>query len=335
MANIVILGSGGFGLSLAITAFKTGKHEVTVWSKFQEEIDEIRLKGEHIHKLPGVAIPPEIHLTSDISCISGCDILIFGIPSSFLRSVAQLAKPYVTKDMVVVNSGKGIEEGSLKLLSQVIKEELGTEKFVVLSGPSHAEEVARSIPTAIVAASEDKEAAQYIQEQLGSDKLRIYLNDDVIGCELGGALKNIIALCCGICLGMGYGDNTKAALMTRGIHEIMRLGVAAGADIITFGGLTGLGDLIVTCTSLHSRNARAGKLIGEGMEPAEAVRQVGTVEGYWCCHTAYELAKKLGVEMPITEQLNEVLFNGGKVQDAMEKLMGRPMIYEYDEIISG
>ncbi len=335
MANIVILGSGGFGLSLAITAFKTGRHDVTVWSKFQEEIDDIRLKGEHIKKLPGVAIPPEIHLTSDISCVSECDILIFGIPSSFLRPVVQLAKPYVTKDMVVVNSGKGIEEGSLKLLSQVVEEELETDKFVVLSGPSHAEEVARSIPTAIVAASKNKEAAKYIQEQLGSDRLRIYLNDDVIGCELGGALKNIIALCCGICLGMGYGDNTKAALMTRGMHEIMRLGVAAGADPLTFGGLTGLGDLIVTCTSLHSRNARAGKLIGEGISPEEAVRQVGTVEGYWCCHTAYELAKKLGVEMPITEQLNEVLFNGGEIKNAMKKLMSRPMIYEREELING
>lgn len=335
MANIVILGSGGFGLSLAITAFKTGRHDVTVWSKFQEEIDDIRLKGEHIKKLPGVAIPPEIHLTSDISCVSGCDILIFGIPSSFLRPVVQLAKPYVTKDMVIVNSGKGIEEGSLKLLSQVVEEELETDKFVVLSGPSHAEEVARSIPTAIVAASKNKEAAKYIQEQLGSDRLRIYLNDDVIGCELGGALKNIIALCCGICLGMGYGDNTKAALMTRGMHEIMRLGVAAGADPLTFGGLTGLGDLIVTCTSLHSRNARAGKLIGEGISPEEAVRQVGTVEGYWCCHTAYELAKKLGVEMPITEQLNEVLFNGGEIKNAMKKLMSRPMIYEREELING
>ena len=166
MANIVILGSGGFGLSLAITAFKTGRHDVTVWSKFQEEIDDIRLKGEHIKKLPGVAIPPEIHLTSDISCVSECDILIFGIPSSFLRPVVQLAKPYVTKDMVIVNSGKGIEEGSLKLLSQVVEEELETDKFVVLSGPSHAEEVARSIPTAIVAASKNKEAAKYIQEQL-------------------------------------------------------------------------------------------------------------------------------------------------------------------------
>ncbi len=331
MADIVILGSGGFGLSLAITAFKTGRHNVTVWSKFQEEIDDIRSKGEHVKKLPGVAIPPEIRLTSDISCITGCDILIFGIPSSFLRPIAQLAKPYVRKDMIVVNSGKGIEEGSLKLLSQVIEEELGTEKLVVLSGPSHAEEVARSIPTAIVAASKNKEASKFVQEQLSSPTLRIYLNDDVVGCELGGALKNIIALSCGICLGMGYGDNTKAALMTRGIHEITRLGVACGADPLTFGGLTGIGDLIVTCTSLHSRNARAGKLIGEGIAPEEAVRQVGTVEGYWCCHTAFELSKKLGIEMPITEQLNDILFNGKEVRIALANLMSRPMAYERDE----
>lgn len=326
MAKIVILGSGGFGLSLAITAYKTGKHEVTVWSKFQEEIDDIRAKGEHIHKLPGVAVPPEIRLTSDISCIEGCDMLIFGIPSSFLRPVAQLAKPYVTGDMVIVNSGKGIEEGSMKLLSEVITEELGTDKLVVLSGPSHAEEVARSIPTAMVASSYNKQAANFVQEQLASNNLRIYFNDDVKGCEIGGALKNIIALCCGICAGMGYGDNTKAALMTRGIHEIARLGEALGAKRETFGGLTGIGDLIVTCTSVHSRNARAGKLIGEGISPEEAVRQVGTVEGYCCCHTAYELSKKLGVEMPITEQLNEVLFNGGDPKKALNRLMSRPMI---------
>ena len=257
---------------------------------------------------------------------------IFGIPSSFLRPVAKLAKPYVTKDMIVVNSGKGIEEGSLKLLSQVIEEELGTDKLVVLSGPSHAEEVARSIPTTMVAASNNKYAAKYVQEQLGSSNLRIYLNDDVKGCELGGALKNIIALCCGICVGMGYGDNTKAALMTRGIHEIARLGKAAGANPLTFSGLTGIGDLIVTCTSVHSRNARAGKLIGEGIPPEEAVRRVGTVEGYCCCHTAYELAKKLGIEMPITEQLNEVLFNGGDAKEALNKLMSRPMIYEHEEL---
>lgn len=332
MADIVILGSGGFGLSLAVSALRKGRHKVTVWSKFQQEIDDIKADGEHIQKLPGVKIPEEINLTSDISCVKGCDILIFGIPSSFARSVAQLAKPYVDNNMVVVNTGKGIEEGSLKLLSDVITEELGTEKLVVLSGPSHAEEVARAIPTTMVAASVNKEAAKYIQEELGGSTLRIYLNDDVKGCELGGALKNIIALCCGICDGMGGGDNTKAALMTRGIHEIAKLGRAAGANALTFSGLTGIGDLIVTCTSVHSRNARAGRLIGQGMSPEEAVKQVGTVEGYFCCHAAYKLAQKLGVEMPITEQLNKVLFHGGSAQEAITALMSRPMIYEHEEL---
>ncbi len=282
-------------------------------------------------KLPGVKLPEEIRLTSDISCIKGCDILIFGIPSSFVRSVAKLAKPFIDEKMVVVNSGKGIEEGSLKLLSEVLIEELSIDKLVVLSGPSHAEEVARLVPTTMVAASENKEAAKYIQEQLSNKSLRIYLSDDVKGCELGGALKNIIALCCGICDGMGYGDNSRAALMTRGIHEITRLGVAAGAKMITFSGLTGIGDLIVTCTSVHSRNARAGKLIGQGIAPEEAVKQVGTVEGYCCCRAAYELAKKLGVEMPITEQLNKVLFEGGDAASALTALMGRPQIYEHEE----
>ncbi len=331
MANIVILGSGGFGLSLAVTAVLSGKHKVTVWSKFQDEIDEIRKNGEHKTKLPGVKLPEEIELTSDISCIKGCDILIFGIPSSFVRNVAKLAKPFIDEKMVVVNSGKGIEEGSLKLLSEVLIEELSVDKLVVLSGPSHAEEVARLVPTTMVAASENKEAAKFIQEQLSNKSLRIYLSDDVKGCELGGALKNIIALCCGICDGMGYGDNSRAALMTRGIHEITRLGVAAGAKMITFSGLTGIGDLIVTCTSIHSRNARAGRLIGQGIAPEEAVKQVGTVEGYCCCRAAYELAKKLGVEMPITEQLNKVLFEGGDAASALTALMGRPQIYEQEE----
>lgn len=332
MADIVILGSGGFGLSLAVSANRKKNHNVTVWSKFQQEIDDIRKNGEHIQKLPGVKIPEDIKLTSDISCVKDCDILIFGVPSSFVRSVAQLAKPYIDDSMFIVNLGKGIEEGSLKLLSEVLTEELDTHKLVVLSGPSHAEEVARSIPTTMVAASYNKEAAKHIQEQLGSGTLRIYLNDDVKGCELGGALKNIIALCCGICDGMGGGDNTKAALMTRGIHEIARLGTAAGANPLTFSGLTGIGDLIVTCTSVHSRNARAGKLIGQGVAPDEAVRQVGTVEGYCCCSSAYELSRKLGIEMPITEQLNKVLFHGGSAEEAITALMSRPMIYEHEEL---
>lgn len=328
MAKIVILGSGGFGLAIAIMAKQCGKHDVTVWSKFQSEIDDIRAHGEHQQKLPGVQIPNEIVLTSDISCITGCDILIFGIPSSFVRGVAKEAKPYIDEHMIVVNTGKGLEEGSLKRLSEVIKEELDINRLVVLSGPSHAEEVARCVPTTMACASEDAEAAKYIQSELGNSFLRLYLNDDVIGCELGGALKNIIALCCGICDGMGYGDNTKAALMTRGIHEIARLGKAAGAKVDTFSGLTGIGDLIVTCTSMHSRNRRAGILIGQGISPEEAVKRVGTVEGYYCCKVAHQLAQKLGVEMPITEQLNKVLFEGGDVRDALGKLMNRPQIYE-------
>ncbi len=328
MAKIVILGSGGFGLSLAIMAEHCGGHDVTVWSKFQSEIDEIRSHGEHMHKLPGVPVSESIAMTSDISCVKGCDMLIFGIPSSFVRDVAREAAPYIDDNMVVVNTGKGLEEGSLKTLSEVISEEVKTDKLVVLSGPSHAEEVARCIPTTVVAASVNHEAAEYVQKQFCNSYMRIYLNDDVKGCEIGGALKNIIALCVGVCDGLGYGDNTKAALMTRGIHEIARLGKAAGADERTFSGLTGIGDLIVTCTSMHSRNRRAGILIGQGVSPQEAVERVGTVEGYFCCKAAYDLAQRLGVEMPITEQLNEVLFNGGDVRAALTNLMNRPLNYE-------
>lgn len=328
MANIVILGSGGFGLSIAVMAEHCGKHNITVWSKFQSEIDLIRAHGEHIQKLPGVPVSEKITMTNDISCVKDCDMLIFGIPSSFVRSVAKEAAPYVSKDTVIVNTGKGLEEGSLKTLSEVITEEINTDRLVVMSGPSHAEEVARCIPTTIVAASDNHNAAEYVQKELGNSYFRIYLNDDVKGCEIGGALKNIIALCVGICDGLGYGDNTKAALMTRGIHEIARLGKAAGADTLTFSGLTGLGDLIVTCTSMHSRNRRAGILIGQGISPEEAVERVGTVEGYFCCKAAYDLSRRLGVEMPITEQLNNVLFNGGDVRLALGVLMNRPQIYE-------
>lgn len=327
MANIVILGSGGFGLSMAVMAERYG-HKVTVWSKFQQEIDDIRTHCEHVQKLPGVAISEKIGLTTDISCASGCDILVFGIPSPFVRDVARQVKPYISKDMVIANTGKGIEDGSLKLLSQVLEEELESENIVVLSGPSHAEELARGIPTIMVAASKNMKAAAYVQENLSCNTLRIYLNNDVIGCEIGGALKNIIALCAGICDGLGYGDNTRAALMTRGIHEIARVAVALGANALTLSGLTGLGDLIVTCTSLHSRNRRAGMLIGQGITPEEAVEKVGTVEGYHCCKTAYALAQRLGVEMPITEQLHKVLFEKGEAKEALGHLMRRPQKYE-------
>ena len=326
MANIVILGSGGFGLAIALLAERTGRHRVTVWSKFQSEIDDIRKHGEHVQKLPGVPISETIAMTSDISCAKDAELLIFGIPSSFVRDVAREAAPYISESTIIANTGKGLEDVTFKTLSEVIEEETHSKNIVCLSGPSHAEEVARCIPTTIVAASKNTEAAMYVQAQLSNEFMRIYINDDVIGCELGGALKNIIALCAGICDGLGYGDNTKAALMTRGIHEISRLGKACGANPLTFTGLTGIGDLIVTCTSMHSRNRRAGILIGQGVSPDDAVKQVGTVEGYFCCKAAYALAKKVGVEMPITEQLYDVLFNGGDVREKLGKLMGRPNV---------
>ena len=332
MAKITILGSGGFGMSLAVMLFKLG-HQVSVWSAFEEELENIRKDGEHRAKLPGVKIPSEIALSSDMSCIEGSDIVLLGIPSPFVRDVAKKAAPYITDKMIVVNTSKGLEEGSLKLISDVIKEEIPNNPVVILSGPSHAEEVALGIPTTVVAASKDVEAASYVQEIMSSGVFRIYINEDVTGCELGGALKNIIALCAGICDGLNYGDNTKAALMTRGLSEIARLGAAMGASATTFAGLTGIGDLIVTCTSMHSRNRRAGILIGQGVNPQEAVKIVGTVEGYNCCQIALGLAEKYGASMPITEQLDKVLFHGGNVKEALGMLMSRPKKAEMELVL--
>lgn len=323
MANITILGSGGFGLSLAVMCSSAG-HSVTVWSKFQDEIDTIRRTGELKVKLPGVKIPESVELTTDISCVKGRDMIIIGIPTSFVRSVCKEAAPYTDKASIIVNTAKGLEKDTLKTMSQVMKETFPENRCAVLTGPSHAEEIARGVPTTIVAASEDREVSYYVQNVLTNRTFRIYVNDDVLGCELGGSLKNIIALAAGVCDGLGLGDNTKAALMTRGIREISVLGTAMGAKQATFGGLSGIGDLIVTCCSMHSRNRRAGILIGQGVSPEEAVERVGTVEGYTCTRNAYELAKRIGVEMPITEQLYKVLFEGEEAIEAMKALMGRP-----------
>lgn len=323
MASIAILGSGGFGIGLAVMAEKYG-HEVTIWTAFPAEIEAIRRDGEYKQKLPNVPVSKNIKLETDISCIKNKDIVIVGIPSTFVREVAKKAAPFVTENTIIVNTSKGLEDITLKRLSEVLEEEFHKNKVVVLTGPSHAEEVAIGMPTTVVVTSNCHESAVYVQEVLSNEALRIYVSDDVIGCELGGAIKNIIALCAGICDGMGYGDNTKAALMTRGIAEIARLGVALGAKPDTFAGLTGIGDLIVTCTSMHSRNRRAGILIGEGVNPQEAVAQVGTVEGYSCSKVAYALAKRTGVDMPITEQLYNVLFNKKDLKTALHELMGRP-----------
>lgn len=332
MAKITVLGSGGFGLSLAIMCDKNG-HEVTVWSNFSQEIEDIKKYGEHKTKLPNVKVLDSIKLTTNMDCINGSDIVIFGITSKFVRSVAKKASKYITNNMIIVNTAKGLEEGTHKRMSEVLQDEIPQGKIVILSGPSHAEEVARDIPTTVVVASTVSRYAEIIQEELSNPLFRIYVNNDIIGCEIGGSLKNIIALCSGISDGMGYGDNTKAALMTRGIAEMVRLGVALGAKTDTFSGLTGLGDLIVTCTSIHSRNYRAGVLIGQGISPQEAVTMVGTVEGYECCKVAWSLAKTLEVSMPITEQLYKILFEGESVRSSLPNLMGRPKRCEKEDIV--
>lgn len=329
MLNITVLGAGGFGLALAIIMNKQG-HNVTVWSKLENEIIQLEKDREHKQKLPGVKIPESIKLTTEYDAIKTSDMIIFGVPSSFVRSTAKEVSAYIAKDTIVLNAGKGLEDGTFKTLSEILEEEIPQAKIAVLSGPSHAEEVAREVPTAVVIASKSKETAEFIQKECSSSVLRMYVNTDVLGCELGGALKNIIALCAGICDGLGYGDNTKAAVMTRGMHEIVKLGLAMGGKAETFGGLTGMGDLIVTCTSMHSRNRRAGILIGKGVSPDEAVKQVGTVEGYFCCKAAYHLAKEKNVSMPITEELYNILYNGADVKQSLNKLMSRPFRSECD-----
>lgn len=323
MADIVILGSGGFGLSLAIMCYNAG-HNVTVWSKFQDEIDTIKRTGELKSKLSGVKIPKEIGLTTDISCVKDKNLIILGIPTAFSRSVCEEAAQHVNADTIVVNTAKGLEKDTLKTMSEVTEESFPNNKVAILTGPSHAEEVARGVPTTVVTASKFRDVSYYVQNTLSNKTFRVYVSDDVIGCEIGGSLKNVIALAAGVCDGLGLGDNTKAALMTRGIKEISDLGVAMGAKPETFGGLSGIGDLIVTCCSMHSRNRRAGMLIGQGVSPEEAVERVGTVEGYGCTKNAWELAHKLNVEMPITEQLAKVLFEGKPAISTISELMDRP-----------
>ena len=257
MAKFTVLGMGGFGLALAVMLDNNG-HSVNVWSAFESEIEDIRRDGENKKKLPGVKINDSITLTSDISTVSGSDVVIFGVPTGFVRSVAKQAAPFITENTVILNTSKGLEDKTFKRMSEVLHEELPNSPIVILTGPSHAEEVGIGMPTTVVVASDDSKYSDYIQSIMSNIALRIYINDDVVGSELGGSLKNIIALCAGICDGMGFGDNTKAALMTRGITEIARLGVKMGGKRDTFAGLSGIGDLIVTCTSMHSRNRRAG-----------------------------------------------------------------------------
>lgn len=334
MSRIAVLGSGGWGTALALTASRN-EHQVCLWSKFSEEIEDIKKNKENKRLLPGVLIPESILLTCDLKkAVDGADLIVFAVPSFAVRSTARLlASVTANISPTVVNVAKGLEEGSLKRLSEVIKEEIPTAHVAVLSGPSHAEEVSREIPTTVVSAADDISVAEYVQELFASKAFRIYTNSDIIGVELGGALKNVIAVCAGICDGLGLGDNTKAALMTRGITEIARLGEALGAKQETFGGLSGIGDLIVTCTSMHSRNRRAGILIGGGKTAAQAIDEIGmTVEGYHATKTAKELADMAGVEMPIVEQCYAVLYEDLPAKNAISNLMSRPYRHENESI---
>lgn len=327
--NITVAVSGGWGTALSIHLCKRG-HRVTLWSNFPEEAAHLRQTREN-PLLKGVVLPEELEITSDPTCVSGQDMVVLASPSFPYRSVCQTLAPHLSKSTQLVSVTKGIESESLLRLSQVAQEVTG-HTIAVLSGPSHAEEVARGIPTGCVAACADLKVAEIVQSAFVSDHFRVYVNPDVVGVELGAALKNVIALCAGISDGMGFGDNTKAMLMTRGLTEIARLGLALGARKETFAGLAGVGDLIVTCTSMHSRNRRAGILIGQGVSPMEAMKQVGAVvEGYYATNSAYLLSERVGADMPIVKAAYNVLYRGADVQKTVRNLLCRAQRYENED----
>lgn len=324
MAEVSVLGAGGWGLAIAVLLHNNG-HKVTVWSALQSEVDMLLSQHENSKSLPGIKIPEEVVVTADLQeAVTNKDIIVMAVASSFTRQTAARLKGLVNEGQIIVNVAKGIEESTLLTLTDIINEELPGMDVAVLSGPSHAEEVGRGLPTTCVAGADTKETAEFIQNVFMSDCFRVYVSSDILGIELGGALKNVIALAAGIADGLGYGDNTKAALITRGISEITRLGVAMGGKIETFFGLTGIGDLIVTCASMHSRNRRAGILIGKGHSMEDAMKEVNmVVEGVYSAKAALALSKKYNVSMPIIEKVNEVLFDGLSAADAVNELMIR------------
>lgn len=324
MANVGVMGAGSWGTALALLLHSNG-HQVTVWSINEEEVEMLSKEREHKSKLPGVKIPEDMVFTSDMeTAIKEKDFLVLAVPSAFTRGTARKMKPFVGERQIIVDVAKGIEEDTLMTLSQQIEEEIPQADVAVLSGPSHAEEVGRGLPTSVVVGAKTRETAEYLQGLFMNEVFRVYTSPDMLGMELGGSLKNVIALAAGIADGLGYGDNAKAALITRGIHEISRLGVEMGGAIESFTGLTGVGDLIVTCASVHSRNRKAGYLIGQGRTMQEAMDEVKmVVEGVFSTKAAVKLGKKYGVDMPIVEQVNAVLFEGKDAAEAVNDLMMR------------
>ena len=326
MAKISVIGSGGWGIALTILLYKNG-HDLTIWSFDKREAEELKTTRENKTKLPNILLPEDIKVTDNLKeAVDNKDVLILAVPSKAIRSVSKSLKDIIKDNQIIVNVAKGLEEDTLKTMTDIIEEELKGKKpqVAVLSGPSHAEEVGKGIPTTCVVSAHNKEFTLYLQNIFMNPSFRVYTSPDMLGVEIGGALKNVIALAAGIADGLNYGDNTKAALITRGIKEISLLGVAMGGEQSTFYGLTGLGDLIVTCASIHSRNRRAGILLGQGKTLDEAIKEVNmVVEGVYSAKSALMAAKKYNVEIPIIEQVNAVLFENKNAAEAVNELMIR------------
>ncbi|GHU63175.1 glycerol-3-phosphate dehydrogenase [NAD(P)+] [Clostridia bacterium] len=332
MSKISILGSGTWGTALAILLSRKG-HQVTLWSALPKELEQIKEKHKH-PSLPEAVVSEEILLEPDLEkAVRDKEVLILAVPSIFVRETAKKLRPFLPESKILVNVAKGIEEKSLKTLSEVVQEELPSIDVAVLSGPSHAEEVSRFLPTTCVIGAKTKKTANFLQEIFMSEVFRVYTSPDILGIELGAALKNVIALAAGAADGLGFGDNSKAALITRGIAEITRLGLAMGGKAQTFAGLSGIGDLIVTCASVHSRNHKAGMLIGQGLSVQEAMEKVKmVVEGVYSAKAALELAKKYQVETPIIREVNAVLFSAKDPREAVLTLMTRDKITEHMDL---
>lgn len=330
MALMTFIGGGSFGTALAVTLAKKG-HTIKIYDRDKNTVDDINLKRENLKYLHNVTIPFNVIAYNDLKeSLRDSEFVFLAVPSHAIRSVCENIKPYLTHHQTIVNMAKGIEQGTLKRLSQVIKEELPESPVVVISGPSHAEEIGLDMPTTFVVSSEEMKYAYIVQDILMTNRLRVYTNDDIIGIEIGGAIKNVIALACGVSDGIGFGDNAKAAIMTRGMQEITKIGLELGGKEQTFYGLTGMGDLIVTCTSIHSRNRRAGILIGQGRSCEDACNEVGmVVEGVKACKAFHELAEKLSLSLPITNTLYGILFNNKDLKTEAYNLMVRDKKDEY------
>ena len=332
MARIGVIGAGSWGIALSSLLSANG-HQVTVWSAFEKEVESLK-ETRGLKTLPDLVLPDDMEFTADLaSAMKDKDLLVTAVPSIYVLETAKKMKPFLAEGQLVVNVAKGIEEATLMTLTDILEEELPGADVAVLSGPSHAEEVSRGLPTTCVAGAKTRETAEKIQNIFMSPVFRVYISPDILGIEIGGALKNVIALAAGIADGLGYGDNTKAALITRGVAEISRLGIAMGGKAETFGGLTGIGDLIVTCASMHSRNRRAGILIGKGYTMKEAMDEVQmVVEGVYSAKAGLALARKYQVSMPIIESVNEVLFDGKSAKEAVADLMLRDKTVESKNI---